>query len=168
MRILFATPEVLDFVQVGGLAAVSAALPRALQGLADIRLIIPGYSQVLAGLKDLTILGSFPAFAGLPAFEVGFGRAVDGLPFYVVVCPGLFERVGSPYGDELRKPRDGLYLPLVGRLQGTPPCISAVRNDRVFATKPKSPVTFYVNGVARFTFFRREDRLDRSNKLITG
>jgi Starch synthase catalytic domain len=112
MRILFATPEVLDFVQVGGLAAVSAALPRALQGLADIRLIIPGYSQVLAGLKDLTILGSFPAFAGLPAFEVGFGRAVDGLPFYVVVCPGLFERVGSPYGDELRKPRDGLYLPL--------------------------------------------------------
>ena len=100
MRILFATPEVSDFVQVGGLAAVSAALPRALQGLADIRLVVPGYSQVLAGLKDLTILGSFPAFAGLPAFEVGFGRAADGLPYYVVVCPGLFERVGSPYGDE--------------------------------------------------------------------
>jgi starch synthase len=100
MRILFATPEVSDFVQVGGLAAVSAVLPRALRGLADIRLVIPGYSQVLAGLTDFTTLGSFPAFAGLPAFEVGFGRAVDGLPYYVVVCPGLFERVGSPYGDE--------------------------------------------------------------------
>jgi starch synthase len=100
MRILFATPEVSDFVQVGGLAAVSSALPRALQGLADIRLVIPGYSQVLAGLRDFTILGSFPAFASLPAFEVGFGRAADGLPYYVVVCPGLFERVGSPYGDE--------------------------------------------------------------------
>ncbi len=36
------------------------------------------------------------------------------------------------------------------------------------AAKPKSPVTFYVNGVARFAFFRREDRFDRSNKLITG
>jgi hypothetical protein len=36
------------------------------------------------------------------------------------------------------------------------------------ATKPKSAVTFYVDGVARFTFFRCEDRFDCSNKLITG
>jgi starch synthase len=100
MRILFATPEVSDFVQVGGLAAVSAALPRALQAFADIRVVIPGYSEVLARLEDLTIITSYPSFAGLPAFEVGFGRAADGLPYYVVVCPGLFERVGSPYGDE--------------------------------------------------------------------
>jgi hypothetical protein len=100
MRILFATPEVSDFVQVGGLGAVSAALPRALQGLADIRLVIPGDSEVLAGLVDLTILGGFPAFAELLTFEVGFGRAADGLPYYVVVCPGLFERAGSPYGDK--------------------------------------------------------------------
>jgi starch synthase len=100
MRILFATPEVSDFVQVGGLAAVSAALPRALQAFADIRVVIPGYSEVLARLEDLTIITSYPCFAGLPAFEVGFGRAADGLPYYVVVCPGLFERVGSPYGDE--------------------------------------------------------------------
>jgi starch synthase len=100
MRILFATPEVSDFVQVGGLAAVSAALPRTLQVFADIRVVIPGYSEVLAGLEDLVIIGRCPAFAGLPAFEVGFGRAADGMPYYVVVCPGLFERVGSPYGDE--------------------------------------------------------------------
>ena len=59
--------------------------------------------------------------------------------------------------------------PSVGRLQDTPGgCISAVRNNRVVATKPKSTVTFDVDGVARFTFFRREDRSDRSNKLITG
>jgi hypothetical protein len=36
------------------------------------------------------------------------------------------------------------------------------------ATKPESSVAFYVNGVTCFTFFGREDRLDRSNKLITG
>src|ERR1019366_8171933 len=96
MRILFATPEVSDFVQVGGLAAVSAALPRALQAFADIRVVIPGYSEVLARLEDLTIITSYPSFAGLPAFEVGFGRAADGLPYYVVVCPGLFERVAHP------------------------------------------------------------------------
>jgi starch synthase len=100
VRILFATPEVSDFVQVGGLAAVSAALPRALQAFADIRVVIPGYSEVLAGIKNFSIVGQCPAFAGLPAFEVGLGCAGDGLPYYVVVCPGLFERVGSPYGDD--------------------------------------------------------------------
>jgi hypothetical protein len=47
-------------------------------------------------------------------------------------------------------------------------CISVVRNDGVVATKPKSPVTFHVNGIARFTFFRREDGFDRSNKFIAG
>jgi starch synthase len=100
MRILFATPEISDFVRVGGLAAVSAALPRALRKFADIRVVIPGYIEVLRRVKNLTIVGRCSAFAGLPDFEVGFGRAVDGLPYYVVVCPGLFERVGSPYSDD--------------------------------------------------------------------
>src|SRR3954453_6365233 len=54
MRILFATPEVSDFIQVGGLAAVSAALPRALRDFADVRVIIPGYPAVLRGLQALT------------------------------------------------------------------------------------------------------------------
>jgi hypothetical protein len=74
--------------------SVSAALPRALQAFADIRVVIPGYSEVLAGIKNFSIVGQCPAFAGLPAFEVGLGCAGDGLPYYVVVCPGLFERVG--------------------------------------------------------------------------
>jgi starch synthase len=100
MRILFATPEVSDFVQVGGLAAVSAALPRALKQFADIRLVIPGYPEVLNGLEVLETRGECPAFAGLPPFQVGLGRAADGLPYYVVICPGLFERKGTPYGDE--------------------------------------------------------------------
>lgn len=100
MKILFATPETSDFIQVGGLAAVSAALPRALRGFADIRIVIPGYSEVLAGLPEMTIVGRSAAFAGLPAFELGLGHAADGLPYYVVVCPALFERSGSPYGDE--------------------------------------------------------------------
>jgi glycogen synthase len=86
MRILFATPEISDFVRVGGLAAVSAALPRALGKFADIRVVIPGYLEVLRGVRNLTIVGRCSAFAGLPDFDVGFGRAVDGLPYYVVVC----------------------------------------------------------------------------------
>jgi starch synthase len=100
MRILFATPETCDFVQVGGLAAVSAALPRALLPLADIRIVVPGYPQVLRGLNNLKVVGNSPAFAGLPSFRVGKGHATDGMPYYVVMCSELFERPGSPYGDE--------------------------------------------------------------------
>jgi starch synthase len=100
MRILFATPEVSDFVQVGGLAAVSSALPRALRGYADIRVVIPGYSSVLSGLDDLTIVGHCPAHAVLPALQIGLGHAGDGQPYYIVICAALFERSGNPYGDE--------------------------------------------------------------------
>ncbi len=100
MRILFATPETCDFVQVGGLAAVSAALPRALLPLADIRVVVPGYPQVRRGLANLKIVGDSPGFAGLPSFRVGKGHATDGMPYYVVICPELFERPGSPYSDE--------------------------------------------------------------------
>ena len=87
MRILFATPEVSDFIQVGGLAAVSAALPRALGGFADVRVIIPGYPSVLRGLHDRKTVGRCTAFAALPAFEVDLGHTADGLTYYVVRCP---------------------------------------------------------------------------------
>jgi starch synthase len=100
MKILFATPEFADFVRVGGLAAVSAALPRALRKFSDIRVVVPGYSEVLRGVRNLTVVGRCSAFAGLPQSEIGFACAADGLPCYVVVCPGLFERLGSPYSDE--------------------------------------------------------------------
>ncbi|MGQ7310043.1 glycogen/starch synthase, partial [Streptococcus suis] len=67
MKILFATPEASDFIQVGGLAAVSAALPRALRDLADVRVIIPGYPAVLSALSDLRPVGRCARFAALPA-----------------------------------------------------------------------------------------------------
>jgi starch synthase len=100
MRILFATPEVSDFVQVGGLAAVSAALPRALRDFADVRVIIPGYPAVLRGLQDLRTVGRCQPFAALPAFELSLGHTADGLGYYVVRCRELYERDGTPYADQ--------------------------------------------------------------------
>ena len=47
MKVLFVTTEMDDFVRVGGLAAVSAALPRALRARADVRVLLPGYRDVL-------------------------------------------------------------------------------------------------------------------------
>jgi hypothetical protein len=92
-----ATPEVSDFIQVGGLGAVSAALPRALRGFADIRVIIPGYPAVMRGIEDLEIVGRCQPYAELPDFNIGTGHVGDRLTYYVVLCPA--ERLGTPYGD---------------------------------------------------------------------
>jgi hypothetical protein len=43
-----------------------------------------------------------------------------------------------------------------------------MENNTVLAAKSKCAVSFYVNGVARFTFFGREDRFDSPYKLIAG
>jgi glycogen synthase len=98
-RILFVTPEFDDFVRVGGLAAVSAALPRALHRLCDIRVVIPRYPQVLAHCANMQIVGCCSLLTGLPACSVGRIDTPDGLPVYVVLCPVLYEREGTPYGD---------------------------------------------------------------------
>jgi starch synthase len=99
MRILFATPEMDDFVRVGGLAAVSAALPRALEAICDVRVIIPAYREVLRRLAPLEIVLTCAAEAGLPPCAIGLARTTDGLPVYAVICPELYEREGGPYGD---------------------------------------------------------------------
>jgi starch synthase len=99
LRVLFATPEISDFVQVGGLAAVSAALPRALRPWADARVVMPGYPGVLDQIEDYREVGACPAHATLPPCEVGLGRTSDGLPVYVIRCEALYERPGTPYCD---------------------------------------------------------------------
>jgi nickel-dependent lactate racemase len=63
---------------------------------------------------------------------------------------------------------DSGFARLARARQPAPRRISVMRNDSVVAAESKRAVTFYVNGVARFTFFRREDRFDCSNELIAG
>jgi starch synthase len=46
-----------DFVRVGGLAAVSAALPRALRSLSEVRIILPGYRDVVEQFLHIQIVG---------------------------------------------------------------------------------------------------------------
>src|ERR1700756_5012657 len=100
LRVLFVTTEMDDFVRVGGLAAVSAALPRALRRRTDVRVILPGYSEVVEQFTHLDIIGHSPALAEMPACSLGLGATKDGLPVYVVLCPQLYDRPGNPYGDE--------------------------------------------------------------------
>jgi starch synthase len=96
---LFVTTEMDDFVRVGGLAAVSAALPRALRRWTDVRVLLPGYGDVVEQFTRLEIVGHSPQLAEMPACSIGLGSTRDGLPVYVVLCPELYDRPGNPYGD---------------------------------------------------------------------
>src|SRR3954447_1675869 len=89
-----------DFVRVGGLAAVSAALPRALRSLTDVRIMLPGYRDVVEQFTYVQILGHCPALAEMPACTLGVAATKDGLPVYILLCPQLYDRPGNPYGDE--------------------------------------------------------------------
>ena len=98
-KILYVTSEMADFVKVGGLGDVSSALPRALRDHHDVRVMIPGYREVLAHQADISVVARLPAASGLPACDLGRIEMADGLVVYIVLCPDLYDREGSPYGD---------------------------------------------------------------------
>ena len=99
-RVLFVTPEFEDYVRVGGLASVSAALPRAMKSRVDVRLLLPGYREVLSKVPSLEMVGRCPALGQMPACSIGRTSTSDGLQVYVAICPELYERDGTPYADE--------------------------------------------------------------------
>src|SRR6202790_5126791 len=99
LRVLFVTTEMDDFVRVGGLAAVSAALPRALRIWSDVRILLPGYRDVVEQFTHIEIVGRCAAKADMPACTLGVASTKDGMPVYVVLCPQLYDRPGNPYGD---------------------------------------------------------------------
>jgi starch synthase len=88
-----------DFVRVGGLVAVSAALPRALRRWSDVRILLPGYRDVVEQFTHIQIVGQCAALAEMPACSLGLASTKDGLPVYILLCPQLYDRPGNPYGD---------------------------------------------------------------------
>src|ERR1700724_716170 len=89
-----------DFVRVGGLAAVSAALPRALRPWSDVRIMLPGYRDVVEQFTHIEIVGQCAPLGEMPACSLGRASTRDGLPIYVLLCAQLYDRPGNPYGDE--------------------------------------------------------------------
>jgi len=101
LRILFATSECAPVVKTGGLGDVSAALPAALAILGvDVRILLPGYRQVLAQLPGTREIARFAASGDLPAARLLQGRIAPGVPLYALDCPELYDRPGGPYQDE--------------------------------------------------------------------
>jgi len=99
-NILFVTSEYSDLIKAGGLGDVSSALPKALLKRNDVRIIIPGYKQIINSGYAITVVDELPAYADLPACKIGRLQISNGPIIYIVISPELYEREGNPYGDE--------------------------------------------------------------------
>lgn len=100
LKVLFVTPECSPWVKTGGLGDVSGALPAALGALGhDVRVLMPAYPalrHLMAGNSNRVAL---PACGVWPAATLAAVEAA-GFTLWLLDCPELYERAGSPYGDE--------------------------------------------------------------------
>jgi starch synthase len=118
MRILFAASEVAPISKTGGLADVASALPKALSRLGhDVRVMTPAYRGTLDAFRGLEAVAE-ATLDGL-RFAILEGRLESGAaPHWMVDCPELFARAGSPYtgSDGREYPDNARRFGLYGRL----------------------------------------------------
>ena len=122
-RVLFITPEVYPLCKTGGLGDVSAALPAALRALGlDVRLLIPGYPQVLAGLKPKRKVAEFENLEHFPPCVLRAAKLpvndADSIPVFIIDCPELYSREGGPYQDTAGRdwPDNAARFGLLGKI----------------------------------------------------
>jgi starch synthase len=99
--VLQVASEVYPLVKTGGLADVMAALPQALiDAGADVRLLLPGYPEIVGRLRNSTLVALLGPCFGAASIMVRSGR-LDGVdvPVYVIDAPALYDRPGNPYVD---------------------------------------------------------------------
>jgi starch synthase len=102
MEITFVTTELAPFIKVGGLADVSAALPKALRALGHtVTTVVPRFAALEAqGLLLARRLTPLRFTLGDRLFEATVldGRLASQVDLVVVDVPGLFDREGV-YGE---------------------------------------------------------------------
>ena len=101
MRVLLVSAEIFPLAKTGGLADVCAALPRALHSLgADVRLLLPGYESALDGVRSPRVAADLGSVLGVAPVRLLEGELPDsGLPIWLLDCPSLYRRPGTPYQD---------------------------------------------------------------------
>ena len=106
MNILQVSAEYHPLLKTGGLADVTGALPQALRAHGwDVRVLLPGFPAVLAGLQQAAELLRFNAPWGAE-LRLWHG-SLPGTPAvqaYVLDAPGLLDRPGNPYEDAHKQP----------------------------------------------------------------
>jgi starch synthase len=133
LKILFATAEAAPFAKTGGLADVSAALPRALAKLGhDVRVVLPLYPRVREHAPGLEATAKLTLVTPRGAFECGIARAKfpdSDLDCWFIDCPALFARPSIYTQDEDEHLRFAVFsraaLELAQRWQWPPDVVHA-------------------------------------------
>ncbi len=116
LRVLHVAAEVHPLIKTGGLADVVGALPNALRAAGcDVRLLLPGYGEVLARLAAQGVLQpvAAPFGSAFGAARVRLLRTTlpgSALPLYLIDAPWLYERAGNPYVNAQGLPWDDNHL----------------------------------------------------------
>jgi starch synthase len=104
MRVLQVCAEIYPLLKTGGLADVAGALPAALQGAgAEVRVLLPGFEAVMAGLKEPVTVGELAPMAACRARGCSMANCRRGLPR---LCgrPGALPAARRPYADAQQQP----------------------------------------------------------------
>ncbi|MBL8359295.1 MAG: glycogen synthase GlgA [Rubrivivax sp.] len=99
LAILHVAAEIYPLVKTGGLADVVAALPVAQAAAGDdVRIVLPGYPQVLDAVqRQRTVVEIGACFGALRVRLVSARLPGSALPCYVIDSPWLYRRPGGPY-----------------------------------------------------------------------
>jgi starch synthase len=104
MNVLFAASEAYPLVKTGGLGDVVHSLPKALHARgADVRLVLPGYHDLLRQLDAVRIAGWLEVRGSARTLGVRVletRHAAFPFPLWIVDCPQAFDRPGGPYVAE--------------------------------------------------------------------
>jgi starch synthase len=103
LNILYVTSEAAPFAKTGGLADVSAALPRYLRRAGhDVRVVMPLYSRVPGDSARFEVIHrDLEIRLGAHRYQVAIvaGERPNEAPFYFVHCPVLYHRASIYTND---------------------------------------------------------------------
>ena len=99
MNVLFVTSELSGYAKTGGLADVSAALPKALRGRGvDVRILVPFYGSGRNLPPCIAPQGHLEGLGEIPSCNLAAGT-IAGIPVIFINCRPLYDRAGTPYAS---------------------------------------------------------------------
>ena len=101
MRLLFVVSEAFPLIKTGGLADVAGSLPEVLrQSGADVRLLLPAYADLLAGLSEAPRQVAQLDLHGTPVGILETRLPGTPLVTWLLDHPTFSGREGNPYQDD--------------------------------------------------------------------
>jgi len=98
-KILYISSEAFPLIKTGGLGDVAGSLPAALlQNNQDIKLFLPAYPKVIAGIKNPKVIAT-TSYYNFSASILESRLPGTNVKVWLLDCPAIFDRPGGPYTD---------------------------------------------------------------------